>query len=304
MNQPPDLASLNAFMLVATRRSFRQAADELGLSPSTLSHMLRALEQKMDVRLLHRTTRSVSPTEAGEKLLTSLRPVLRDLDSALASLEDFRQQPAGTLRINAGESAARQLLQQAVSIFLQRYPAVTVDLVTEGRLIDIVSEQFDAGVRLLEDVPQDMIAVPLGREVRFLAVASPEYLRQHGVPTTPEALQQHQCIRFRMPSGKLYRWEFSRRGVEQVIEPPGALMLDHLELMAEAAVAGLGIAYLPDSVAEPWFRAGKLTALLEEWSPPYPGLAIYYPGHRHVPAALRAFIDVVKSLPFTPPAAE
>ncbi|MGB9096711.1 LysR family transcriptional regulator [Erwinia sp.] len=300
MNSKPDLTALNAFVLVATRRSFRQAADELGLSPSTLSHMLRALEEKMAVRLLHRTTRSVSTTEAGEQLLKQLKPVLQGLESALSSVEQFRQQPAGTLRINASESAARQLLQQVVPLFLQRYPAISLDLVTEGRLIDIVSEQFDAGVRLFEDVPQDMVAVPFGGDLRFIAVASPAYVAKNGQPATPDDLLKHQCIRFRLPSGKLYRWEFSRRGVERHVEVKGALMLDHLELMVESAAAGLGIAYVPSSVAEPWLESGKLQTMLEEWSPPSPGLALYYPGHRHVPAALRAFIDVVKSLPVTP----
>lgn len=295
MNHEPDLASLKAFVLIATRRSFRKAADALGLSPSTLSHMMRSLEQGMAVRLLHRTTRSVSTTEAGEQLLTKLLPVFQGLENALSSVEEFRQQPAGTLRINASESAARQLLQQVIPTFLSRYPGILLDLVTEGRLIDIVSEQFDAGVRLLEDVPQDMIAVPFGGELRFIAVASPEYLKQHGKPEAPDDLVRYRCIRFRLPSGKLYRWEFSRRGVEHHVDVQGSLMLDHLELMAEAAAAGLGITYLPDSVARPWLRKGKLQTLLDEWSPPTAGLALYYPGHRHVPATLRAFIDVMKS---------
>jgi DNA-binding transcriptional LysR family regulator len=295
MNNKPDLSALQAFVLVATRRSFRQAADELGLSPSTLSHMLRALEEKMAVRLLHRTTRSVSTTEAGEQLLNQLKPVLQGLESALSSVEAFRQQPTGTLRINASESAARQLLQRVVPLFLQRYPAISLDVVTEGRLIDIVSEQFDAGVRLLEDVPQDMVAVPFGGDLRFIAVASPAYVAKSGEPATPDDLLTHQCIRFRLPSGKLYRWEFSRRGVERHIEVKGALMLDHLELMVESAAQGLGIAYVPSSVAEQWLQSGKLQIVLEEWSPPSPGLALYYPGHRHVPAALSAFIEVLKS---------
>lgn len=295
MNQKPDLAALNAFVLVATLGSFRQAADELGLSPSTLSHMLRALEEKMAVRLLHRTTRSVSPTEAGEQLLSQLRPVLQGLENALSSVEQYRQQPAGTLRINASESAARQLLQRVVPAFLRRYPAVSLDLVTEGRLIDIVGEKFDAGVRLLDDVPQDMVAVPFGGDLRFIAVASPAYLQRCGMPTTPDDLLRHQCIRFRLPSGKRYRWEFSRHGTERHIDVEGVLMLDHLELMAETAAAGQAIAYLPESVARPWLKNGQLLILLEEWSPPAPGLALYYPGHRHVPAALRAFIAVMRS---------
>lgn len=294
MNQKPDLTALNAFVLVASRRSFRQAADELGLSPSTLSHMLRTLEEKMSIRLLHRTTRSVATTEAGEHLLRQIRPVLQGLDNALTSVEQFRQQASGTLRLNASQEAARQLLRQVVPAFLQQYPAISLDLVTEGRLIDIVSEQFDAGVRLLEDVPQDMVAVPFGGELRFVAVASPAYVAEHGQPATPDDLYHHQCIRFRLPSGKRYRWEFSRHGMERHIEVKGALMLGNLELMAETAAQGLGIAYMPDSVALPWLCSGKLQVLLKEWSPPSPGLALYYPGHRHIPATLRAFIDVMK----------
>jgi DNA-binding transcriptional LysR family regulator len=296
MNIKPDLAELNAFAAIAAHRSFRKAADELGLSASSLSHMMRTLEQNMGVRLLNRTTRSVAPTEAGERLLARLGPVLRDLDHALDEVNAFRERPSGLLRINAGTPAARQLLSAVVPAFLTRYPEMALDLVTEGRLVDIVAEGFDAGIRLGESVPQDMIAVRFGGDIRFVAVASPGYLATHPVPLAPDDLASHACIRIRMPSGKPYRWEFARHGQEIVIDAPGALTLDNLELMAQAAVQGLGVAYMPDLVAKPYLANGELVTVLDEWCPAIPGLFLYYPGHRHVPMGLKAFIEVLKEL--------
>ncbi|WP_413727730.1 LysR family transcriptional regulator [Sodalis sp. RH19] len=292
----PDLADLTAFAAIVAHRSFRKAADELGLSPSTLSHMMRVLEQNMGVRLLHRTTRSVAPTEAGERLVSRLRPLLRDLDSALEDVNEFRDRPSGILRINASEPAARQLLARVVPAFLARYPEMSLDLVTENRLVDIVAGGFDAGVRLGEALPQDMIAVRFGGEVRFVTVAAPVYLAGRRPPQTPDDLKGHECIRLRLPSGKIFRWEFARNGQEIALDVPGALTLDHLGLMAESAVAGLGIAYLPAPVAQPYIDQGKLIRVLEEWCPPIPGLFLYYPGNRHVPLGLRAFIAVLKEV--------
>jgi DNA-binding transcriptional LysR family regulator len=292
----PALGDLTAFAAIAAHRSFRRAADELGLSPSTLSHIIRTLEQNIGVRLLHRTTRSVAPTEAGERLLARLTPVLRDLDLALAEVDAFRARPSGMLRINASDIAARLLLTTAVPMFLKRYPEMRLDLVTDGRLIDIVAEGFDAGIRLGEAVPQDMIAVPFGGPTRFLAVAAPGYLAQHPAPRTPDDLKNHACIRFRLTSGKLYRWEFAKHGQELSVDVAGALTLDHVELMAEAAADGLGIAYLPERTARRFVKAGRLVPLLDDWCPEIPGLFLYYPGHRHVPPGLRAFIDVLKEI--------
>jgi len=290
----PTLGDLTAFAAIAAHRSFRQAADELGLSPSTLSHMMRMLERTLGVRLLNRTTRSVAPTEAGERLLSRLQPVLRDLDRALDEVDVFRSHPTGTLRINANESAARLLLSTVVPTFLARHPEMALDLVTEGKLIDIVAGGFDAGVRLGESVPQDMIAVRFGGAVRFLAVASPAYLAARDVPRTPDDLKDHACIRIRMPSGKAYRWEFAQHGQELAVEVPGSLTLDHIGLMTEAAADSLGIAYVPDRAARALLDAGTLVAVLEEWCPAIPGLFLYYPGSRLVPPGLRAFIDVLK----------
>ncbi|MBB3310098.1 DNA-binding transcriptional LysR family regulator [Rhizobium sp. BK196] len=293
MSYRPTLDDLNAFAAIVTHRSFRKAAGELGLSPSTLSHMMRNMEARMGVRLLHRTTRSVAATEAGEMLLDRLKPVLRDLDLALDAVGEFGRQPSGTLRINASEIAARVLLNAAIPLFLERYPEISLDIVTENRLVDIVGEGFDAGIRLRESVPLDMIAVEFGGEARFLAIASSAYLKDHKQPKTPEDLKRHRCIRLRMPSGKLYRWEFEKHGQEVTIEVSGALTLDHVELMAEAAVKGLGIAYVPERVARPYLASGDLISVLDDWCPSIPGLCLYYPGHRHVPQSLRAFISVL-----------
>lgn len=292
----PSIADLTAFAAVAEHRSFREAADILGVSRSTLSHAIIGLERRLGVRLLNRTTRSVAPTEAGERLLRLLGPLLAEFDATLDLLADNGNVVGGTLRVNCGEAAAEQLLRSAVPTFLQRYPNVELDLVTDGRLVDIVAAGFDAGVRLRESVPQDMIVVPFGGEVRFLAVASPDYLDRNGVPHVPDDLSRHRCIRHRMPSGKAYRWEFEKHGQELTIDVPGSLTLDHTRLMAEAAADGLGIAFVPESVATGKLGAGKLVPVLEDWCPRIPGLCLYYAGHRHVRAALRAFIDTLRQV--------
>ncbi|NEJ19588.1 LysR family transcriptional regulator [Rhizobium leguminosarum] len=293
MNYRPPLADLRALSAIVTHRSFRKAADELGLSPSTLSHTMRSLEANMGVRLLNRTTRSVAATEAGERLVTRLTPLFRDFDLALEEVNEFRGHPSGTLKINTSEIAARVLLDAAVPTFLTRYPDMSLDLVTDNRLIDVVADGFDAGIRLREAVPLDMIAVEFGGDTRFVAVASPAYLAAHPAPQTPDALKTHACIRFRLPSGKLFRWEFEKHGHELVVDVPGVLTLDHVELMAQAAAKGLGIAYVSDRSARPFLESGALVTVLDDWCPAIPGLCLYYPGHRHVPQGLRAFITVL-----------
>lgn len=290
----PSLNDLVAFTAIASHRSFRKAADTLGVSRSALSHTMLALERTLGVRLLNRTTRSVSLTDAGARLLSHLGPVFQGLDVALDTLTDMRGVPAGTLRINANKGAARLLLHDVVPQFLAKFPGVELDLVSEGRLVDIVEEGFDAGVRLAESVPQDMVAVRFGGDARFVAVASPAYLNGRNAPATPHDLHQHRCIRQRLPSGKRYRWEFAKHGQEITVDVPGALTMDDSELMVEAATDGLGIAYVPENFAEKMLSSGRLAMVLEDWCPPIPGLALYYPGNRHVPSALRAFIDTLK----------
>jgi DNA-binding transcriptional LysR family regulator len=291
----PSLADLTAFATVARYQSFRAAADVMGVSRSSLSHALRGLERQLGVRLLHRTTRSVAPTEAGARLLARLTPTLRELDDMLAAVNDGVDGPSGTLRINALAAASRWLMRHVVPDFLSRHPRVTLDLISDNRMIDIVADGFDAGVRLREGVPQDMIAVPFGGDLRFLAVASPSYLALHGEPETPDDLRRHRCIRQRLASGKLYRWEFARGSQEIAVDVPGALTLDDNDLMVEAAADGLGIAFVPEPWAQQALREGRLRALLETWSPPIPGHCLYYSGHRHVPPALRAFIDDLRA---------
>ena len=290
------LSDLRAFATVARHRSFRAAADEMGVSRSTLSHAVRGLEQQMGVRLLNRTTRSVAATEAGMRLLARLAPLLGDLDDMLAEASGVEDSPVGHVRINGPEAGCRWLLHHVVPQFLDAFPRVTLDLTSEGRFVDIVAEGFDAGIRLREAIAQDMVIVPFGGPVRFLAVASPHYLAQHGRPETPEDLKRHRCIPQRLPSGKPHRWEFEQGGSDIVVEVSGALTLDHIGLMIEAAENGLGIAYVADTVAQRALEQGTLVPLLEPWSPPSPGLCLYYPGHRHVPPALRAFLDTVRSV--------
>jgi DNA-binding transcriptional LysR family regulator len=294
MNKPT-LSDLRAFMAVAEHRSFRRAADLLGITRSTLSHAVRGLEDSVGARLLHRTTRSVSLTEAGERLLGRLDPLMSDLDAALEEVAGEQGHTTGTLRINGGENAIRLLLQTVVPEFLARYPGVELDLVADGRLVDIVQQGFDAGVRLGEAVPKDMVAVRLGPDMRFLAVASPEYLAAHPAPKTPDALTQHQCIRQRLPSGKRYRWEFLKRRQEVAMDVPGALTLDNNQLIVEAAMDGLGIAYVPEPYARAALHDGRLVPVLEDWCPTIPGLFLYFPRTRHMSTSLRAFIDMVRT---------
>lgn len=299
----PDLDDLRAFVAIAQRRSFRKAADELGVSPSTLSHMMRVMEEKLGVRLLHRTTRSVAPTEAGEHFLRRIEPLLRELGATFEDVNGFQQQPGGTLRINTAEPTARWLLQHAVPVFQERYPDVALDLFVDNGLVDIVAAGFDAGVRLAEAVPQDMHMARFGAPVRFMPVASPAYLKTHGTPTVPDDLLAHRCIRMRMQSGKVYRWEFARHGQAVALDVPGALILNQVGLMVDAALAGRGIAYVPDTSARDHLASARLVPLLQDWCEPSTELAVYYPGHRHVPAALRAFIGVLQDV-FPPEAGQ
>ncbi|BBK43366.1 LysR family transcriptional regulator [Allostella vacuolata] len=290
----PSLNDLTAFVAVATHRSFRRAADELGTAPSTLSHAMRALEERMGVRLLNRTTRSVAPTEAGFELLGRLRPALASLDDALDSVAAFRGAVAGSVRINAPRQGAVLLVRDVLPRMAERFPGVTVDIVVEGQLIDIVARGFDAGVRLTGSIARDMIAVPLGKPARFLCVAAPAYLDRAGEPATPDDLKGHRCIGHRLPGGRLYRWEFERAGQVSTVDAAGSVILDDDDLMVQAAVAGLGIAYVWGQAAADALAAGRLSEVLSPWLPAAEGAAVYYPGHRAVPPALRAFLDVVR----------
>ncbi|QGY32921.1 LysR family transcriptional regulator [Pantoea cypripedii] len=293
----PTLNDLNAFIAVATHLNFRRAADLLGVSHSALSHAMRALENNLGTRLLNRTTRSVSLTQDGERLLASLIPALSNLDSVLSEVAATRGNPSGVVRINATEGAIGLLLQTIVPRFHHLYPDVELELVAEGQLIDIVERGFDAGVRFGDAIPKDMVAVRLGPDVRFLAVASPNYLDQFTAPQVPDDLHQHRCIRQRLPSGKRYRWEFMKHDEEVNIDVPGVLTLNSNHLMVQAAADGLGIAYVPEFYASDLLNAGRLIPVLKDWCPVISGLFIYFPNNRHMPPGLRALIDVIKESP-------
>jgi DNA-binding transcriptional LysR family regulator len=292
----PSLNELTAFVSVATHRSFRRAADQLDMAPSTLSHAVRALEDGLGVRLLHRTTRSVSPTEAGFRLLERLGPALEGLDEALESVVAFRGRVAGAVRINAPRVAVRVLVRDVLPSIAERFPDVTVDIVAEDRLVDIVAGGFDAGVRPVEMIPRDMIAVPLPGALRYVCVASPAYLSRAGSPGTPEELKDHRCIGHRLPSGKLYQWEFERSGQALTLKLAGAVVLDDEDVMVEAAARGLGVAYVPEPAAAAALAAGHVQAVLSDWTHAPESVAIYYPGHRAVPPPLRAVLEVLREL--------
>lgn len=284
----PDLA---AFARVAELRSFRKAAASLGLSPSALSHTLRNIETKLGVRLLHRTTRSVAPTEAGERLLERLRPALDDIDAALSEAKSFRDRPAGRVRINTSRSAARFLIAPRLGAFAQAYPEVRLEIVTDDALADIVAAGCDAGVRLDEVLQPDMVAVRLGGEQRLVVVASPGYLARQGTPQVPADLSGHACFRQRMTSGGLLPWEFERDGEALKLDPTGPLISDDGMVHLRAALDGAGLAYMFEAHVAEHLASGELVRVLDDWCAPFPGFFLYYPSRRQVSPALRAFID-------------
>jgi DNA-binding transcriptional LysR family regulator len=294
--QKAGLAELNALVAVAAARNFRVAALELGMSASAVSHAIATLEARVGVRLFNRTTRSVSLTEAGEEFLNRIGPALRDISDAIEAVNQFRATPTGTIRINTAADAARDLLVPILLEFQKRYPDVHVDITTEGRFVDIVAEGYDAGIRLLETVPQDMVAVVLEPEERFAVCAAPSYLLGRDRPVTPQDLLRHDCIRLRLPSGTIYRWEFEKHGDEIRIDAKGPMTLQSAELVLEAVLGGAGIGYIRERDARQPIADGRLIRLMEDWTPPFPGICLYYPRHRHVAAGLKAFVAMVREM--------
>lgn len=288
-------ADLSIFLPIANHRSFRKAAVELGVTPSALSHSLRAIEERLEVRLVNRTTRGVGLTEAGERLFARIRPAFLDIDDALEDLEKFRGHPYGKLRINASRAATKLTLLPIVSRFLRAYPAIEIEVVIDDALVDTVSGGFDAGVRFGESIAADMIAIPLGPRHRFAVVGSPDHFARNAKPMTPHDLKDHPCIRYRFAGGAFYRWEFERGGVEVEIEVQGPLTLGDQDIMLEAALDGAGLAYLFEEQVRQALEEGRLIRVLEDWCPYYPGFFLYYPSRRQLPTALRAFVDFVKS---------
>ncbi len=289
-----NLTHLAAFAAVARHCSFRRAGAELALSTSAVSYAIRALEERLGVGLFHRTTRSVSLTEAGQRLMERLQPALGQVSDALEEMNQFRATPAGLLRINAARAAVPTQLSPRLSRFLQAHPDVRIEVTENDGLVDIVAQGFDAGVRLHEFVPEDMVAVPLGPPLRGMIVASPAYLALHGAPLHPRDLLQHQCVRFRFASGHLYKWQFEQGDETFEIDVQGRLTLSEQTTIVRAVLDGLGIAYVLEDAARPWLESGQLVSMLEDWSPPFPGFVLYYPRQRQMTSALRAFVDIVR----------
>ncbi|MFK3847169.1 LysR family transcriptional regulator [Stenotrophomonas sp. NPDC078853] len=289
-----NLTHLAAFAAVARHRSFRRAAAELALSTSAVSYAIRALEERLGVGLFHRTTRSVSLTEAGQRLMERLQPALGQVSDALEEMNQFRATPAGLLRINAARAAVPTQLSPRLVDFLRAHPDVRIEVTENDGLVDIVAEGFDAGVRLHEFVPEDMVAVPLGPALRGMIVASPAYLARHETPQHPRDLLRHQCVRFRFASGHLYKWQFERGDETLEIDVQGRITLSEQTTIVRAVLDGLGIAYVLEDAARPWLASGQLVSMLEDWSPPFPGFVLYYPRQRQMTSALRAFVDLLR----------
>jgi DNA-binding transcriptional LysR family regulator len=291
-----NLAELTAFIAVADHLSFRAAASRLDVTPSALSYTMRRLEDHLGIRLLHRTTRSVSLTDAGVRLLTQLRPAIDQIESALESLDKERERPFGRLRIYATHLAAAAVIPPVWERFLSTYPDVHLELFLGEAAIDIVAEGFDAGIGLKDRVAADMIAVRVMGPLKVAVVDAPTYFARYRPPRMPDDLACHSCVQCRRPvDGVLFEWPFERGGKSRRITAEGRVMVNDPDMAIRAAVDGLGIAYTLESLAAPFLRSGQLVRVLEDWSPSFEGLFLYYPGRRQVPAALRALIDMIRS---------
>jgi DNA-binding transcriptional LysR family regulator len=289
-----EFGELSAFMAVAEQRNFTRAAKQLGIAPATLSETIRHLEDRLGIRLLNRTTRSVAPTEAGEKLLARLRPVIDDYEAAIDSLNEFRDKPAGLLRLTVAPPAARSVVAPLLAKFLAQYPDIKLEISVDSANVDIVAQQFDAGIRAGDRVDRDMIAVKITGPWRSALVGSPAYLAQHGTPKTPEELAAHNCIRLRLPNGALLPWRFQKDGKDFETAVSGSLILNETSLLAPAVLDGVGLVQLPRAFLSEAIAEGRVVAMLEEWQPIGAPFALYYSSRRQTPAALQALIDFLR----------
>lgn len=286
---------LISFLVVARERSFTRAAAKLGVSQSALSHSIRALEERLELRLLTRTTRSVAPTEAGEKMVASLGPRFAEIESELEALSEMRKRPAGNIRITAGEHAVDSILWPVLKTFLMEYPDINIEITLENALTDIVTGRFDAGIRLGEQVAKDMIAVRIGPEMSMAVVGSPAYFATSGVPNTPQELQTHRCINMRLPTlGSIYAWEFEQNGRELKVRVDGQLTFNSLRQRIDAAVTGFGLAYVPEDSVKAEIASGQLVRVLQAWCEPFPGYYLYYPSRKQHTTAFSLLLDALR----------
>lgn len=294
MSRSP-INDLIAFRVVAQERSFTRAAAQIGVSPSALSHAIRGLEERVGVRLLTRTTRSVAPTEAGARLLEAIGPHLDGIDRELAALGELREKPAGLIRITTGIDAAQSILWPALAKLLPHYPDIQVELAVQSAFVDIVAERFDAGVRLGETIGQDMVAVRIGPDMRMAAVAAPGYFGERAPPATPHDLADHRCINLRFPTyGGLYAWEFERDGRPLNVRVEGQVIVNDVALARQAARDGAGLAYLPETYVRDDLDAGRLVRVLEDWCPPFPGYHLYYASRRQQSPAFALLVEALR----------
>src|SRR5687768_14836929 len=286
---------LIAFLAVARERSFTRAAAQLGVSQSALSHAIRGLEERLGLRLLTRTTRSVAPTEAGERLIRTVGPKFEQIDSELTALTELREKPAGTIRITTGEHAAQVVLWPALAALLPRYPDIKVELMIDYGLTDIVAERYDAGVRLGEQVAKDMIAVRIGPDFGMAVVGAPAYFETRPKPRKPQDLTAHACINIRLPTyGGIYAWEFEKRGRELKVRVDGQWVFNSLSLRLDAALAGFGLTYVPDDVVQTHLADGRLIRVLVDWCPPFAGYHLYYPSRRQPTPAFALVVEALR----------
>lgn len=286
---------LLAFLVVARERSFTRAAAQLGVSQSALSHTMRNLEERLNIRLLTRTTRSVSPTEAGERLLKNIGPHFVEIQSQLSALNDLKDKPAGSVRITAAEHAASTIILPKLAPFLQNYPDISIELTTDYRKIDIVKEQYDAGIRTGELLAKDMIAVRISPDMRMAVVATPMYFQQKGIPNVPHDLINHNCINLRLPTyNSLYAWEFKKEGYEQKINVTGQLTFNLTSQRLAAVLLGVGVAYLPEELARPYIVSGQLVSVLDDWCNYFPGYYLYYPNRRQTSQAFKLLVETLR----------
>ena len=286
---------LMAFLAVARERSFTQAAAQLGVSQSALSHTVSALEARLGLRLLTRTTRSVSPTQAGERLISAIGPHFEGIDAGLEALSELRDKPSGTIRITTGEHAADTLLWPALERLLPDYPDIKVEVILDAGLVDIAAQRYDAGIRLGESLAKDMIAVRIGPEMRLVVVGAPSYLAKHRTIETPQDLTEHNCINVRLPThGGLYAWEFEKDGREIRVRVDGQLTFNGLPQILNAALAGFGLAFLPEDMVETHVAAGRLQRVLDDWCAPFPGYHLYYPSRRQPSPAFSLLVEALR----------